>query len=347
MADRGTLDTTRPETTSNGALTIGDTLGDEGFAIFGAAFFDQLGWSVAMVGDVNGDGFDDVAIGAHWTTHGRNFKDGAVYIIFGRASGFDDLYMRELDTAAKLAAKGVMAIYGTKPTQEELGFQVKAAGDVDGDGLADLLVGSGKDDAYVIFGHALAGSASAPVPTGVVKATLDQPNIDGTSTAGEFLQGSAVANAIGGIGSGDVAYGGAGDDSFTITKADFKRAYGGSGDDELVFGGNGLALDFSAHARAVARVKSIESIDLTGSGDNTLTLDEHAVYQLTEQRSGGKATLTIDGNAGDTLKLKEGIVVSSSSDTTKWKDVNGDGTLYALGNAVLAVESAISVVEVA
>ena len=45
------------------------------------------GWSVASAGDVNGDGFDDVIMGARYASpHGSN--SGASYVVFGRASGF-------------------------------------------------------------------------------------------------------------------------------------------------------------------------------------------------------------------------------------------------------------------
>ena len=94
--------------------------------------------------------------------------------------------------------------------------------------------------------------------------------------------------------------------------------------------------------RASARVDSIETIDLTGSGDNTLILDEFAVYQLTEQRAGGRAVLTIRGDDGDKLILKEGLneADAATPDAAKWVF----GSFYELDNALLVVDAAIAVV---
>ena len=73
----------------------------DGFAIFGSSEYDYFGNQVAILGDVNGDGFDDLAVGANGSNGGGASDTGAVYIIFGRASGFDDLYLSELDTASR------------------------------------------------------------------------------------------------------------------------------------------------------------------------------------------------------------------------------------------------------
>ena len=95
--DRGTLDATRDDDDVGSPHTRdGDSeaLGTDGFAIFGAAANDEFGNAVAMLGDVNGDGFDDVGIGAHKVDTG-GADAGALYILFGTESGFDDFYMGE------------------------------------------------------------------------------------------------------------------------------------------------------------------------------------------------------------------------------------------------------------
>ena len=249
-----------------------------------------------MIGDVNGDGLDDIAVSAvnvdGVDAEGMTVANvGAVYILFGRESGFDDLYIGELDTADKLAAKGIVAIYGSAATTKYLGYALEAAGDVDGDGLADLLIGTnGTRDAFVVLGKALSKFDAAPDTVGT-KASGAKVNIEGTASRGEFLQGSAAANVISMIGSADVAYAGAGNDTLSITSDNFKRAYGGAGTDTLSFNGADLVLDLSKHGRATALVDSIEIIDLTGSGDNALILDKHGLFQSSDARADGKTVL--------------------------------------------------------
>ena len=107
---------------------------------------DQTGESVDGVGDVNGDGTDDVAVGAHGNdAAGENA--GAVYVVLGPFEG-----EHVLDEHADGKLLGGEA------------DEVAGAGDTDGDGLHDLIVGApysplGETDAgavYVVFGSVFA-----------------------------------------------------------------------------------------------------------------------------------------------------------------------------------------------
>lgn len=93
------------------------------YQVDGAEAGDNLGWSVASAGDVNGDGRADFIIGAPGTCWGANYYVGSVYVYSG-ADG--SLLYKEL---------GAMA-YG------RLGTSVASAGDVNGDGKADFIVGT-------------------------------------------------------------------------------------------------------------------------------------------------------------------------------------------------------------
>jgi hypothetical protein len=112
-----------------------DTSLEEADAIF---FGDELTWSgfsVSHAGDVNGDGFDDIIIGA---TGGmtKGVRTGKVYLIFGKASGWSK--------AEDLEGAGP-SFYGTNYSDRnwsEAGWAVSGAGDVNGDGLDDFLIGA-------------------------------------------------------------------------------------------------------------------------------------------------------------------------------------------------------------
>ena len=124
--------------------------GTGGFKITGETAFDRAGWSVSSAGDVNGDGFDDLFIGAS-----SNDADAA-YVVFGAAS---EIASVNLDDIA--LGTGGFKITG-EADGDRAGRSVSAAGDVNGDGFDDLIVGASENDegglntgaAYVVFGGA-------------------------------------------------------------------------------------------------------------------------------------------------------------------------------------------------
>jgi Ca2+-binding RTX toxin-like protein len=138
--------------------------GTNGFQISGETESDFSGFSVDGAGDVNRDGFDDVVIGALDADPG-GVKRGRAYVVFGKASGFaSDIALSSLNGNNGFKITG----QGGGVTSDDFGVAVAGAGDINGDGFADIIVGaSGHANetgaAYVIFGKSAKFAADIKV----------------------------------------------------------------------------------------------------------------------------------------------------------------------------------------
>jgi hypothetical protein len=131
-----------------------------GFTLSGGSSGDLSGWSVSSAGDLNGDGFDDIVVGARSDDDGGNGA-GSAYVIFGTDQGFgtETAGQRVVDLDTLAPSAGFLVLGAT--AGDTLGFSVASAGDVNGDGLDDLIVGaynasetdSQAGAAYVVFGQ--------------------------------------------------------------------------------------------------------------------------------------------------------------------------------------------------
>src|ERR671932_471610 len=84
--------------------------GSNGFAINGIAAYDQSGFSVSSAGDVNGDGFDDLIIGARGADPNGINAAGQSYVVFGSNSGFGASFnLSALNGSNGFAINGIAA----------------------------------------------------------------------------------------------------------------------------------------------------------------------------------------------------------------------------------------------
>ena len=113
------------------ALSPDTDLSHADAAFWGEDGLDYSGYSVASAGDVNGDGYDDILIGAHFDGDG-GAKAGQTYLILGKASGW------AMDTDLSNADASFIGEGGNNAS----GYSVASAGDVNGDGGADILIGA-------------------------------------------------------------------------------------------------------------------------------------------------------------------------------------------------------------
>ncbi|MDQ2689559.1 MAG: hypothetical protein M3Y29_04715, partial [Chloroflexota bacterium] len=175
--------------------------------------------------------------------------------------------------------------------EDYAGFAVAGAGDVDGDGFADVIVGAFGNDAkgasagrsYVVFGgdySNLARQVGGPGPD----------NIEGTAAA-ELLIGGRGDDLINGKGGADVIYSGAGKDTIRLTDLDVRRIDAGEGEDTVLLMGAGLTLDLGQ--RLPGDLTGVEIFDLA-NGDHTLKLTRRELLALTPISH----VLTVKGDKG-------------------------------------------------
>ncbi len=153
--------------------------GDAGFRIDGIDGLDNAGASVASAGDFNGDGIDDLLIGAPFgesSTATAALNRGQAYVVFGRTGDWPDaLSLSSLNGANGVTFEGIGGA-------DEAGFSVSGAGDINGDGISDIIIGAryaaadgagstqnNAGETYVVFGR------STPFP-----AVIDLASLDGT-----------------------------------------------------------------------------------------------------------------------------------------------------------------------
>ncbi len=349
-------------------FNLGTLNGTNGFIVNGFRQFDYAGWSVTGIGDFNGDGFDDLVVGARraeahanglGTIIGNGLNStGQGYLIFGQA---DWSAVPLFDPAANngtfitglnaIRLDGIGAFdYATR--------SIRGAGDVNGDGFDDLLVGAYKDGplgrvyagtTYLVFGSRLWGTALPTV--GVGTSGNDTLPATAGNTVADLLVGRQGNDTLTSDGGPDVLRGGQGNDLLELTNVDFtgtRRIDGGRGINTLQLAGLfGTTLDLTSIPDN--RIQNIQIIDITGIGNNTLRLNVREVLNMAVggrdpilgQGTGESIsnTLTVFRDRGDVVDITD-LVDWTVAANAEWDpNVNAFFVVFQNGAARLRVQS--------
>jgi len=124
------------------------------YSFVGEYDYDYAGHSISAAGDVDGDGLDDILVGAYLNDDGGSAA-GKTYLILGASLG----------STSSLSLLHADYSFLGENTDDYAGYSVSGAGDVDGDGLDDILVGAYNYDdragkTYLILGSSLGSTSS-------------------------------------------------------------------------------------------------------------------------------------------------------------------------------------------
>jgi len=304
------------------------------------------GWSVSSAGDINGDGLADLLVGSPFTTN-SGIDSGTAYVVFGKTNG------TTVNLSSVLSGNGGFAINGPKNGYNA--WSISAAGDVNGDGFADLIVGVPSSGPFL---GAIQPGSSYLIYGGTQYASGSNVSIGAGSSADEFVVGTTGSDVLMGGGGIDRFSAGAGDDTIVLTPSDvtnlannttanFKAfVNGGEGFDTLRLT-SGANLDLTAISNVGAmgleensRIESIERIDMaTDASANTTTIRLKDVIDMSELNlfnSGTSGLSLVSGpSLGSLVQKHQVMITGGANDAVNMNlasDWSNSGTVVSYNN---------------
>ncbi len=276
-----------------------------GFRIDGTRGNDQAGLKVNAAGDVNGDGYSDILVSSDNFSSLGAASAGAAFVIFGKASGFSPrIDLAALDGNTGFRIEGAIA-------NDRLSLGGLAAGDLNGDGFSDIIIGTPRTDnngvfdsgsTYVIYGHR--------ADTAVTRVGTDIANTINGGKGSDTISGLSGNDTLIGWEGADIISGGDGND--TITAGDGSDAAHGQDGNDNILGGAGQdvltgndgtdTIDGGVDDDELSGGAGIDTL-IGGDGDDTIYAgggnDSVNAGNEDDDVRGNSGNDTIDGGAGD------------------------------------------------
>ncbi|WP_346289654.1 hypothetical protein [Sphaerothrix gracilis] len=322
------------------SLNLADLNGSNGFVLNGVGPGDRSGNSVSSLGDINGDGFDDLIIGAFNADANGNANAGESYVVFGSSQSFDaSLDLAALNGSNGFALSGIAAF-------DLSGISVSGAGDINGDDIDDLIIGasganiSSAGESYVVFGSSQGfgtnfNLANLNGSNGFTLIGVDPGDQSGRSVSGAGdVNGDGIDDLIVGARSAD-PNGSLSGESYVVFGR--SQGFGSTLDLAALNGNNGFVINgVAADDQSGIAVSGAGDINGDGLADVVISSpladpsgksNAGASYVVYGSDQGFNASLELadlDGSNGFVIEgISPGNLLASAVD--KAGDINGDG----------------------
>ncbi|MEH2120754.1 beta strand repeat-containing protein [Nostoc sp.] len=299
-------------------LNLSTLKGSNGFAINGII---NSSASVSSAGDINSDGIDDLIIGALGASPNGIVESGQSYVVFGSKGGF----AAQLNVSTLNGSNG-FAINGIN-TYDRSGISVSSTGDINSDGIDDLIIGTLSGPSYVVFGS-----------KGGFSAQFNLSTLNGSNGFAINGGGNPVSSAgdINSDGIDDLIIGAFGDKRGYVVFGS-KGGFGAQFNLSTLNGSNGFAINSINPYQLGSSVSSAG--DINGDGIDDLII-AGAPYAEPNSNVSGQSYVVFGSKGGfnsqfnlSTLNGTNGFAINSIIDgsvglgnsVSSAGDINGDG----------------------